>query len=615
MFFLRIMALFLLFASVAFAEPGSRPDIQKIDPPNWWVRLPDPMLLVYGHGLSNAHFAVSGKDVRLLRSRCSPNGHYAFLWLATKSAAAQRLRITASNAYGKAEAGFELRPRETKGHQGFSSKDVMYLIMTDRFAHGDPSNEQPGYAPAAPRGWHGGDFRGIRQHLDYLKQLGITTLWITPVPSNGNMPESYHGYAAVDLYAVDSHFGTLDDYTGLANDLHSRGMKLVFDIVPNHIGVEHPWVHDPPTPDWFHGTFEQHTHVRANFEALVDPHAAPAAYLDITHGWFTDGMPDLNQENPVVSSYLIQDAVWWIESAGLDGLRIDTFPYVGRTFWRDFHETIHGIYPQLTTVGEIFNPDARITSFFAGAASHSGDSTGLDTPIDFPVYFTLRDVLLHDKPMSALAAVLAEDHLYPHPERLVTFFGNHDTKRFLSEPGASAARLKLAIALTATLRGMPELYSGDEIAMQGGEDPDNRRDFPGGFSTGSHDAFTSAGRTADEQSIFLWTSELFHLRADHVALASGDQQNLFSDGTAIAFMRGKELAEGCRGANGHDRVLVLVSKAAQARSVDLDAAQTGLAACTTFTALFPKSAPSVEARNGKISVFLTANGVSVYEVR
>jgi neopullulanase len=614
---LSVFTLLLFSVAFSFAESSARPTVSKIDPPNWWPALPDPMLLVYGRDLTDAHFTVTGKNVRLLRTKTSDNGHYAFLWLATKEAPPQHLRITASNAAGSAEAGFELKARETAQgrYQGFNSADVMYLIMTDRFADGDPSNNQPGYSTEAPRGWHGGDLRGIDQHLDYLQQLGVTTLWTTPVVSNGNMRESYHGYAAVDLYAVDSHFGSLSDYQHLADDLHARGMKIVFDIVPNHIGVQHPWVLDPPTPDWFHGTLEHHTRVRSNFEALADPHAAPSDYLDITHGWFTDAMPDMNQENPLVSSYLIQNAIWWIETAGLDGLRIDTFPYVGRPFWHDFHEAIHDIYPHLTTVGEVFNRDATITSFFAGGVTHTGIDTGLDTPFDFPVYFTLRDVLLRDKPMSELTSVLAEDHLYPHPERLVPFFGNHDTRRFLSEPGANLSRLKLAFALLATLRGMPEIYSGDEIAMQGNEDPDNRRNFPGGFSGSSHDAFTASGRTPDQQAMFAWASELFHLRSSHSAITSGEQQNLFADSTAIAFLRGMSLAEGCRQASGPERILVLISKAAESRKIDLATENTGLSACTVITPIFHASAPAIRNNAGKLSVLLDPGGVAVYSVR
>lgn len=610
-----LLVVLLTPGTIAFAQ-SSAPAIDKIDPPNWWPALPNPILLVYGRNLAGAHFALQGADVSILRTQTSPNGHYAFLWVATKSARAQRLRITASNAAGSANTTFELKDREPahSRYQGFNAADVMYLIMTDRFADGDPSNDQPGYAPEAPRGWHGGDFRGIDEHLNYLQQLGVTTLWLTPILSNGNMPESYHGYAAVDLYAVDSHFGTLADYQHLVGDLHERGMKIVFDIVPNHIGVEHRWVHDPPTPDWFHGTFEHHTHVRSDFEALVDPHAPPADSFDITNGWFTDGMPDLNQENPLVASYLIQNAIWWIETTGLDGLRIDTFPYVGRAFWSQFHQQIHVLYPNLTSVGEVFNGNSTITSFFAGGVSHRGIDTGLYTPFDFPTYFALRNVLLHDKPMTDLVRVLADDHLYPHPERLVPFFGNHDTRRFLSEPGASAERLKLAFALLTTFRGMPEIYSGDEIAMEGGDDPDNRRDFPGGFTQSSHNAFEASGRTAEEQDIFKWASALIHLHKSHEAFTS-EQQDLMADSMAIAYVRGSDLATGCGEPGAPERILIVVNKDSKSRSINIPTANTAAENCSQFTTLFPAAAPLVRSEKDSLSLSLEADGVAIYSIR
>lgn len=613
---LIVIGLVFLSSGAGLAQAGSAPVINRIDPPNWWAAMPDPMLLVYGRNLDGARFAMEGRGVRIEKTQTSTNGHYAFLWLSTKSAAAQRLRIIATNAAGKTNADFELKAREpeTGRHQGFNAGDVMYLIMTDRFADGDPANDKPGYDPSAPRGWHGGDFRGIDEHLDYLQQLGVTTLWTTPILSNGKQPDTYHGYAAVDLYAVDSHFGTLDDYLKLVRDLHARGMKIVFDIVPNHIGVQHPWVQDPPAPEWLHGTVEQHSHAKYNMEALADPHAAPEQWWDITHGWFVDSMPDLNQENPLVAEYLIENAMWWVETAGLDGLRIDTFPYVGREFWSEFHRQLHEVYPKVTTVGEVFNGDPTITSFFAGGVMHEGIDTGLYTPFDFPTYFTLRDVLLHDKPMTALQTDLGADHLYPHPERLVTFFGNHDTKRFMSETGASAEKLKLAFVLLATLRGTPEVYSGDEIAMEGGDDPDNRRDFPGGFKGNSHDAFTAAGRTAAEREMFTWSSGLFRMRKEHEAFASGDQQDVMADATAMAYLRGRDLGDGCK-ANGPERMLMVVSKATEPRSIDMDVAKTGLANCTVFNLVFSAGAHDVKVQDGKASVTLDANGAGIYSVR
>jgi neopullulanase len=597
------------------ADGANAPCIERIDPPNWWSGFPDPMLLVHGENLNRAHFTVTGTHVTLTHTQISENGHWAFLWLDTEAAAPQTLHITASNAYGQAHSAFVLaeRSHDPHAHAGFSSKDAMYLVMTDRFADGDTA-DPPGDDRAAPRGWHGGDFAGIERHLDYLKQLGITTLWTTPVVSNGAMPESYHGYAATDLYAVDSHFGSLADYEHLSNALHARGMKLVIDLAPNHIGVEHPWVHDPPAPDWFHGTVEHHLAAEHDFYKLVDPHAPRQAWLAITDGWFTDAMPDLNQENPLVSEYLIQNALWWVETANVDGIRLDTFPYVSRAFWHEFDAELHSVYPHLTTVGEIFHRDPEVTSFFAGGVTHDSIDTDLDTPFDFPLYFTLRDVLAHDTPVTELADVLRQDSLYPHPERLVTFIGNHDTTRFITEAGGSAPKLKLALGLILTLRGMPLIYSGDEIGMPGGNDPDDRRDFPGGFPGDSHDAFTQDGRTTAEEDIFRWTSRLLAYRADHAELSTGIEQNLYADADEFVYVRAPRSA-GCAPDHSSERFLIVLNKAPQSKAVELPVSDTALAGCTNFEAApaAPGSPPQLS--NGKLRLDEPAGTMSIYATR
>ncbi|MGP8225655.1 MAG: alpha-amylase family glycosyl hydrolase [Terracidiphilus sp.] len=602
------------------AQIAAGPCIDKIDPPGWWAGLPDPMLLVHGEGLNHARFTLSGKGVTLDKTQVSENGHWAFLWLQTKSAAPQTLWITARNDKGQSRRSYALatRSHQTDGHSGFSSADVLYLIMTDRFADGNASNDPSSDNRVSARGWHGGDLAGIEQHLDYLKQLGVTALWTTPVASNREMPEAYHGYAATDLYAVDPHFGTLADYQHLSDALHSRGMKLVIDLVPNHIGVKHPWVLDPPAPGWLHGTLGHHSAVQNDFYALVDPHAPPQAWRDLTDGWFTDAMPDLNQENPLVARYLIQNALWWVETANLDGIRLDTFPYVGRAFWRDFHATLHGVYPHLTTVGEIFHRDPEVTSYFAGGVAHQGIDTGLDTPFDFPVYFALRDVLTQGKPMTELAGVLRQDELYPHPERLVTFVGNHDTTRFLTDAGGSEAKLKLALGLIATLRGMPLIYSGDEIGMIGGADPDNRHDFPGGFAGDAHSAFTQTGRTATEQTIFAWTSGMLALRASHPALEAGLEQDIFADNDMFAFVRTSE-AGSCSSSRSSDpskeRMLIVVNNAKHSESLELPMEGTALAACAEFQATAPATGTVPVVSGGKLHIDEPAESMTVYQVR
>jgi len=598
------------------------PTIESIDPPDWFIQLPDPMLLLHGSEFAGARFAVHSLGVTITRTQVSSNGHWAFLWLNTATAGPQILRISATNSQGSVSRSWRLnaRPEPPEAHRGFTPADLIYLVMTDRFADGNAANNQPASAApnsfdlSKPRAWHGGDFAGIEQNIPYLQSLGVTALWTTPVADNSPMPDSYHGYAATNLYAVDPHFGTLDDYRHLSAALHAAGIKLIIDLVPNHIGVLHPWVADPPTSDWLHGTVADHTLSGGDFSIVTDPHAAPAATRRFTDGWFVDAMPDLNQENPLVSQYLIQNAFWWIETAQIDAIRIDTFPYVERAFWHNFHAALHQVYPHLTTVGEVFNGNPVVTSYFAGDREQGGIDTGLYTPFDFPVYFAVRNVLTQDKPMTDLDAILRQDALYPHPERLVHFFGNHDTTRFFTEANNSLPRLKEALGLLATLRGTPELYSGDEIAMPGGADPDNRRDFPGGFPSESQSsAFNAETRTPDQQSTFAFASSLFTTRKSHPALQGGDQQDLFADSTAFVFVRTTDL-NGCTPAHPHDTMLVAVNKDAASRTLSLRSPDTALAGCTSFFPLPSGNNGSATLANKTVQLTVPPDSFVLFDV-
>jgi glycosidase len=599
------------------ASPG--PCVDKIDPPDWWAGLPSPMLLLHGTHLREAKLGVKGHGVSLEKAQVSDNGHWAFLWLRTEGAGAQRLQVLLTDGKHNVALPFTLAARVPGGKSGFSSADAMYLIFTDRFANGDPSNDNA-EAPygksdrSDTHGWHGGDLRGITQHVDYLQHLGVNTVWITPAYENSGEVHAYHGYDATDIYAVDPHFGKLEDYKQLASTLHARNMKLVLDLVPNHVGPAHIWANDPPTPGWLHGTPANHVRTQSNFETIVDPQAHPGSSLPITNGWFSDSKPDLNQDDPLASKYLIQNAIWWIETAGLDGLRLDTFPYVQRTFWHDFHATLHGLYPHLTTVGEIYNHHPEVTSFFAGGVERRGVDTGLDTPFDFPMFSTLRNVLIKGAPMTQLADVLHQDKLYPHPERLVPFLGNHDTGRFLSEPGATIEELAMGYGLVTTLRGMPELYAGDEIAMRGGKDPDNRRDFPGGFPGDPQNAFTQEGRTPEQQTMFQTVSTLLHLRAQHPALLHGQQVVLHADEDSFFFLRAVDIETGCHNGAADDRVVVAANRSSHSRDLQVSLSSNSLSGCSQATPLYGTAA-SADFAQGHLTLHLAPMSVSLFEVR
>lgn len=583
------------------------------------------MLLLHGEAFDHATFNVAGKNVAIARKQISANGRWAFLWLDTAHASPQSLTINVHTRVGSASHSFPLAARRpaTSGFAGFASADVLYLIMPDRFADGDKTNDPPHgaagtYDRSAARAYHGGDLKGIEQHINYLQQLGITAVWVTPLYDNSanHSGNTYHGYSATDMYAVDPHLGSLADYKHLADELHAHGIKLVLDTVPNHVGPAHPWVTEEPAPDWFHGSAAKHIEASADFSAIVDPHGSDRDRIPPVHGWFANVLPDLNQQNPLVSKYLIQNAVWWIESAGLDGLRLDTFPYVDRSFWRDFHAQLHALYPRLTTVGEIFNQDPDLVSYFAGGASHAGIDTGLDTPFDFPMYFSLRATLIHGESMKRLAKSFRQDSLYPHPERLVPFEGNHDTKRFLSEPGATPAELKLAFGLLLTMRGMPQIYSGDEIAMQGGEDPDNRRDFPGGFPGDAQDAFTAQGRTKEQNGVHQWVSDLLAMRRAHPLLQSAQQQDIFVDDSAFAYVRARHLDRGCSPlprVPAEQPLLIVVNNSDKPRTIQLDSENTALDGCTALKALF--EAGRAQVSQGKVSIAMDAKQFAVYEAQ
>jgi glycosidase len=605
------------------------PAVTKVEPPSWWVGLtPEVMLLLSGHDLEATHIGCNLPTLRVSRSQSTGGGNYLFIWLKigaeTKSGTAI-CRITTPMGATSFELPLAARAPTLGKFQGLSQDDVMYLIMPDRFANGDPTNDEPAGAPGShdrskPRAYHGGDLRGIQNHLPYLKDLGVTTLWLTPVVKNG-AAQDYHGYGAVDLYAVDPHLGTLKDYRELVSAAHKQGMKICFDAVPNHVGPKNPWVSNPPLPDWFHGTLQHHIDSFSPlqgsfygkqdgqaigndpFESLIDPHAPMRMKRNLTEGWFVGILPDMNTENPLVERYLLQNSIWWVEISGLDGYRVDTFPYVGRKFWANWHTGLRRLYPYLTTIGEVFDPDPTVTSFFVGGVKrYDGIDSGLSTVFDFPMFFTLRDVLLRNAPTGRIADVLRHDALYVHPEMLVPFFANHDVPRFASAEGSSPAKLKLAFGLTLTLRGVPEIYYGDEIGMPGGGDPDNRRDFPGGWIGDTNDAFTEMGRTREQQEIFSYVQSLLKLRREHPALRSGQLWHLASDESSYVFVCESE----------EERVVVAFNNAGQPKELRVPLADTPVQRAAAIGLLLGEA--RAELAGGEIRMTMPAQSLTIFSL-
>lgn len=588
-FILSLLLVWLLAASVF--SVAQAPVVRKIEPPNWWTNFtPELLLLLTGENFSGTRVESATSGATVVDSQPSANGHYLFVHIQLSpqlKTGALNLRLAASGGSTSVQIPI-LSRTDSRGHfEGISRDDVIYLIMPDRFADGDPSNDQPPgstgkYDRSNPMAYHGGDLRGIDQHLEYLHDLGITTLWLTPVWKNTD--SDYHGYHVVDFYALDDHMGSMRDYQDLVADAHKLGMKVLIDFVANHTGPHHPWANDPPTSFWFHGSPEHHLEPAYSFAGLVDPHASPREYRKTVEGWFAGRLPDLNPDDPRLGLYLTQSSLWWTETAQLDGFRIDTFPYSSRQFWSQWNDRVREVYPNINSIGEVADADPTVTSFFEGGRKQfDGIDSGLPTVFDFPMEQALREVVIGGAPVQKLIDVLQRDDLYPHPEMLVTFFGNHDHTRFVSVNGSSSEKLKAAFSLLLTLRGIPQIYSGDEIAMPGGADPDNRHDFPGGFPGDPHNAFTANGRTPEQQEVFAYAQSLLKLRQVHPALRTGKQWHIGWDETYYAFLR--DLPE--------EKLFVVYNNSTSTRDLKIPLDDTPLQNAHTLQSIFGSATASI----------------------
>ena len=556
----NVCCLIIVLAAALSCNGQSAPQVLKVEPPSWWAgsSVNPVRLMIRGTNLKGAQVRIAGRGLRIVGApRSNEQGTYLFVDVAIAPQAKPGVRsLTITNAEGAGEAQFEiLAPLNRAGRfQGFSSADVMYLVMTDRFSDGDPSNNDP----AQSRGiydrknkfyYHGGDLQGVIDRLPYLKDLGVTAVWLTPWYDNYDKPNQielkedkpstgFHGYNPQDFYGVEEHFGSLAKLQELVEAAHRSGIKIIQDQVVNHTGPYHPWVNDPPTPTWFNGTKDHH--LKNVFQTWVLHDARPVAdlYLETMQGWFLDFLPDLNQKDPEVARYLIQNTLWWIGTTGLDGIRMDTWQYVPNSFWRDWNTALHKEFPNFKVVGEVKDGDVVHTSFFQGGrVRFDGFDSGLDSLLDFPLFYPIRHGFAEGKRIDEIPKTLAKDYLYSNPDILVTLLGGHDDGRFMSEKGATIAGLKLANTFVLTTRGVPQLYYGDEIAMTGADEPTTRGDFPGGFPGDKRNAFTREARTKDEQEIFEHIQKLTRLRAELEPLRRGQLVNLYVSEQQYAYAR------------------------------------------------------------------------------
>lgn len=545
------------------ATASAATTISRIDPTDWYVGMKDPclQLMVYGKDVKNVKQVTTdyaGVKVDSIVHLDSPN--YLLVYLNLQDAKAGQMTL---NFDGK-KVRYTLKDRAMRGedHKGFSNADVLYLLMPDRFANGNPKNDvAKGMRTQVcdrtqPSLRHGGDLAGIEQHLDYFNQLGVTALWFTPILENDSPDQggfsTYHGYATTDYYRVDPRFGTNQDYARLVSEAHTHGLKVVMDMIFNHCGFEHPWVKDIPAKDWFNSPEwlsetkgnghdpmtgkstgdNKSKYLQTNYKLtpVLDPYASDVDKRETIDGWFVPSMPDLNQRNPHLMRYLIQNSEWWIETIGIDGIRMDTYPYADRKAMALWMKTLDTEYPNFNAVGETWVAEPAYTAAWQKDSKLSSMNSYLKTVMDFSFYDKLNQAKREEtddwwKGFNRIYNSLCYDYLYADPSHVLAFIENHDTDRFLGN-GKDSAALKQALALLLTINRIPQLYYGTEVLMSGTKeetDGNVRKDFPGGFAGDTHNCFTAEGRTKAENVMFQWESKLLHWRQGNELISKGKQ--------------------------------------------------------------------------------------------
>ncbi len=521
--------------------------IDKIDPTDWYVGMKNPQLqlMVYGKGIAAVKEVTTdypGVCIDSVVRLDSPN--YLLVYMNLQGAQPGTMTLK----FDKQKVDYPLKVREKKGsqHKGFTNADVLYMLMPDRFAQGAGHNPQvKGMRPykedrSQPSLRHGGDLNGIREHLDYFCELGVTALWLTPIlendsPDSENGFSTYHGYATTDYYKVDPRFGTNEDYRRLVDEAHAKGLKVVMDMIFNHSGFEHPWTKDMPSKDWLNTPEwlkdeQKSKYLQTSYKLtpVKDPYASKIDLKETTEGWFVPTMPDLNQHNPHLMRYLIQNSIWWIETVGIDGIRMDTYPYAYADAMAQWMKELDEEYPYFNTVGETWVTDPAYTAAWQKDSKLSKDNSYLKTVMDFSFFDKLNKAKNEETDdwwngLNRIYHSFVYDFLYPDPSSVMAFIDNHDTDRFLGN-GHDTLALKQALALLLTVKRIPQIYYGTEILMNGTKevtDGNVRKDFPGGFPSDKRNAFTKEGRTRAEQDMFRWTSRLLHWRQGNDVIIKG----------------------------------------------------------------------------------------------
>jgi glycosidase len=606
---------FLLLSSTVFAQSK----LERIEPMNWWVGMHNPklQLLIHGNQIAGYEVRIDYPGVKLLEVHKVENPNYLFADLEI-SATAKAGKMTIGfflNGKKRFENVYELKDRTQNANriQAVTNKDLIYLLMPDRFSNGDPKNDvvkgmkETKLNRDSMYYRHGGDLQGVINKLDYLKDLGITALWMTPEIENDMSLASYHGYAATDHYKIDPRYGSLALYKTLVDKVHEKGMKIVKDIVHNHMGTEHWFFKDMPMKNWVN-EWPVFTQTSYRDEPVMDPHASKADQKKMLDGWFVPTMPDFNQRNPYVQNYITQNHIWWVEYAGIDGLRLDTYPYNDPEYMKDWANKIKAEFPTLSIFGETLVNSAAAQAYFTGGNTVSrGFDTELpgvtDAVMKNAIYEALNGKSGWTDGVFRLYTTIAQDFLYQDADRNVIFLDNHDMSRFYSMVNEDLNKYKSGMALLLTLRGIPQVYYGTEILMKNYSNPDGlvRSDFPGGWAGDKSDKFTAAGRSPQENEAWNYFRTLANYRKNSPSLQSGKMMQYVPENGLYTYFR--YLPEGGK------TVMVIVNGDDQAKNLETARFAERMSGATTAINIITK-----EQLNTLKTIAVPAKGTLVLEL-
>ncbi len=571
----KSVLILLCFVSIQL----SAQKIAKIEPPFWWTEMHNTKLelMVYGKNIAQLTPKITNKAITILGITKTENPNYLFIKLELKNAKAGvfTINFTKKNKV-ITHYNYQLKQREKDAalRKSFDSSDVIYLLMPDRFANGNPNNDSsPELKEKVDRafkgGRHGGDIEGIIKHLDYLQELGVTAIWSTPLLEDNDERYSYHTYGQSDVYRIDPRYGTNEDYKRLATEMEKRGMKLIMDYVTNHWGAEHWMIKDLPTYTWIH-QFPGYANSNYRMTTQFDPNASAIDKKYCMDGWFVPSMPDLNQSNPLVLTYLIQNAIWWIEYTGLDGFRVDTYSYNDKEAIAKWTRAITNEYPYFNIVGEVWMHNQAAIAYWqkdSKIGAIQSYNSYLPSVMDFTLHDAISSMFNEDNASWSNGMIKAyenfvNDYLYTNPNNLLVFAENHDTQRLHHLLNNDIQKYKLVMTLIATVRGIPQIYYGSEIGLTGNKDNgdgDIRKDFPGGWPSDTNNAFVKEGRTKRQQELFAFTSKLFQWRKQQPLIHTGKTTHYIPENNVYVYFRH----------NDKDAVMVVINNSVNPQTLQL----------------------------------------------